>query len=206
VRSRERFIRAATELTVRRPLLWPLVRRPMRSLFERLAPAWDDLRTPGALDAFRAALAVIDVSPSHALDLGTGTGAGAFEVARRWPATAVVGVDMADGMVERARSKTPPELRERVTFAVADAAHLPYDDESFDLVTLLNMVPFFEELRRVSRPGAFLVVSFSLGRDTPIWVPPERLRSDLERHGFGQLRELAAGSGTALLARRLESV
>lgn len=178
----------------------------MRSVFERLAPAWDDLRTPGALDAFRAALAAIDVPPSRALDLGTGTGAGAFEVARRWPATVVLGIDMADGMVERARSKTPPDLGERVTFAVADAAHLPYDDESFDLVTLLNMVPFFAELRRVSRPGAFLVVSFSLGPHTPIWVPPERLRPELERHGFGQFRELAAGAGTALLARRLESV
>ena len=178
----------------------------MRGLFERLAPRWDDLRTPGALDAFRAALAAVDVPPSHALDVGTGTGAGAFEVASRWPATAVLGIDLAAAMVERARAKTPPELAERVTFEVADATHVPSDDGSFDLVTLLNMVPFFAELGRVSRPGAFLVVSFSLGPDTPIWVPPERLRTDLERHGFGQFRELAAGSGTALLARRLESV
>ena len=101
------MIRAVTELVVRRPLLWPLVRRPVRNVFERLAPAWDDLRTPGALDAFRAALATIDVPPSHALDLGTGTGVTAAAVLARHPEAALVGLDASSDVLAQARSVLP---------------------------------------------------------------------------------------------------
>ena len=50
--------------------------------------------------------------------------------------------------------KTPPELADRVRFDEADAERLPYADEWFDLVTLANMIPFFDELDRVVAPGA----------------------------------------------------
>ncbi len=200
----ERFARLATSLVVRRPVLWPLVRPPMRRLFDRLAPVWDERRTPGALAPYEAALELVDVPPRRALDVGTGTGAGALAIARRWPQVEVVGVDIAEAMVEAARRKIPADLADRVTFDLADAARLPYEDGAFDLVTLLNVVPFFDQLRRVMRAGGFLVVAFSLGPETPIWVPPERLRGELDRHGFGAFREVAAGPGTALVARRGE--
>lgn len=201
----ERFARLATTLVVKRPVVWRLLRRPMRRMFNELAPRWDSLRTAGALDAYREALAVVDPPPRRALDVGTGTGAGALEIARRWPDVEVLGVDLAERMIAEARRKTPPELAHRVRFAVADAARLPYEDRAFDLVTLLNVVPFFGELARVVRRGGTVVVSFSLGRETPIWVPPDRLRGELARAGFADFRELEAGTGTALLARRGEA-
>ena len=52
---------------------------------------------------------------------------------------------------------------------------LPYDDGAFDLVTLANMIPFFDELARVTAPGGALVFSFSGGAETPIYVPSARL-------------------------------
>ncbi len=201
----ERFARLATTLVVKRPVVWRLLRRPMRRMFNELAPRWDSLRTAGALDAYREALALVDPPPRRALDVGTGTGAGALEIARRWPDVEVLGVDLAERMIAEARRKTPPELAHRVRFAVADAARLPYEDGGFDLVTLLNVVPFFDELARVVRRGGTVVVSFSLGRETPIWVPSDRLRGALGRAGFGDFHELEAGTGTALLARRGEA-
>ena len=51
------------------------------------------------------------------------------------------------------------------------------------------------------RPGGHAVFVFVHGAATPIYVPPEHLRAGLE-HGFSDVAELAAGAGTALVARR----
>ena len=51
----------------------------------------------------------------------------------------------------------PAELAGRVRFDVADASKLPFQDGAFDLVVLLNMIPFFEELARVTAPGGTAV-------------------------------------------------
>jgi ubiquinone/menaquinone biosynthesis C-methylase UbiE len=196
-----RFARLATNLTVRRPALWPLLRPVMRLQFDWLAPYWDSLRAPGYMAAYEAGLA--SVPPSRrALDVGSGTGLGAFAIAARFPGADVVGVDLSEDMVAEARRKTPPELAGRIRFEQADAARLPFADESFDLVALGNMIPFFDELARVLAPGGTLLVAFSSGPETPIYVPFERLRAELVRRGFAQFAEFAAGSGTALLARK----
>jgi SAM-dependent methyltransferase len=196
-----RFARLATNLTVRRPALWPFLRPLMRLQFDWLAPYWDSLRAPGYMAAYEAGLAAVP-APRRALDVGTGTGIGAFAVATRFPDADVVGVDLSEDMVAEARQKTPAEIADRIRFEQADAARLPFPDEAFDLVTLGNMIPFFDELARVLSPGGTLLVAFSSGSETPIYVPFERLRAELERRGFAHFAELAAGSGTALLARK----
>jgi hypothetical protein len=64
------------------------------------------------------------------------------------------------------------------------------------------MIPFFDELTRVVAPGGRVVFGFSAGPATPIYVPAERLRAELARRGFTDFAEVAAGPGTALLARK----
>jgi ubiquinone/menaquinone biosynthesis C-methylase UbiE len=198
----QRFARIATQVVVRRPMLWRLFRRPLTRQFDRLATVWDGIRSPGHLASFEAALELVPEPPRRALDLGTGTGDGALAIARRWPSTEVVGVDIAEAMVERAREKTPPELDARVRFERADAAALPYPDGAFDLVALANMIPFFDELARVVAPGGRVLFAYSLGPETPIYVPPEVLRDELAARGFGSFAELARGPGTALLGEK----
>ena len=96
----------------------------------------------------------------------------------------------------------PPELAGRVHFQQGDASRLPYDDASFNLVGLANMIPFFDELARVLAAGGGAIVAFSSGSETPIYVATERLRRELEPRGFTDFAEFSAGSGTALLARK----
>jgi SAM-dependent methyltransferase len=91
-----------------------------------------------------------------------------------------------------------------VTFQTGDAERLPFADGSFELVTLANMIPFFDELARVAAPGGHVVFSFSSGPQTPIWVPPERLRRELEARGFVDFADFENGAGTALLARQAD--
>jgi SAM-dependent methyltransferase len=199
VNPQQRFARLVTRLVVRQPALWRLLRRPLRRTFDRLAPTWTAHRP---VDHLEPALARIDRPPRRILDLGTGTGRAASALARRWPDAEVLGVDFAPEMVAEARRHLAPELASRVRFEVADAARLPYDDGAFDLVVLANMIPFFDELARVVAPGGTVVAGFSSGDRTPIYVPPERLRSELARRGFGEFAEFAASGGTALLARK----
>ena len=198
----ERFARLTTNAVLRRPGLWRLFRGPIRLQFDRLAPVWDSMRRPDSLASFERALDEIQPPPRRALDLGTGTGAGAFAIARRFLGAEVVGVDLAPGMLAEARRLTPPDLAERVRFEYADASRLPYDDQSFDLLGLANMIPFFEEIERVLAPGGWAIFSFSGGAETPIWVPPERLRVELSRRGFSEFADFHAGRGTSLLARK----
>ncbi len=197
----QRFARLVTTAVVRRPRLWRLFRAPLRGQFERLAPYWDERHGPNHLASYEAALGRIAPPPRRALDLGTGTGDGAVALARRFSDAEVVGLDLAEAMVNEARRKLPRELGGRVTFVRGDAASLPFPDASFDLVAHANAIPFFDELVRVLRPSGWVVFAFSRGAATPIYVPLERLRAELERRGFDGFEEIAAGTGNALLAR-----
>ena len=197
-----RFARFTTNQVVRWPRAWPLFRWLTRRQFDRIAPVWDEMRSAEAFAPLEAALDSLDSAPRRVLDLGTGTGRAAFLLARRYPEAEVVGVDLAPAMLAEARSLTPPELAGRVSFEEADAERLPYPDASFDLVSLANMIPFFPELERITAADGAVVFSFSGGADTPIYVPPEVLRTELSKQGFSEFADFVIGSGTALAARK----
>jgi ubiquinone/menaquinone biosynthesis C-methylase UbiE len=197
----QHFARLVTDAVVRRPVLWRVLRRPLRGMFDRLAPTWETRIGPHHLLALE--LALVDVPSSRrVLDLGTGTGFVAKALAERYPEAEVVGIDISAGMIDEARRMLPPELAARVSFEVGDAASLACPDADFGLVVLSNMIPFFDELTRVLAPGGTLVLSFSRGDETPIYVPFARLRDELGRRGFTEFAEFSAAPATAFRAQR----
>jgi ubiquinone/menaquinone biosynthesis C-methylase UbiE len=200
----QKFARVATDSVIRSPRLWRIFRPLVRKQFDAIAPTWDTMRGPESFAPFERAVEAVSPAPTRVLDLGTGTGEGAFAVARRFPQAEVLGVDLAEGMLAEAKRKAPSEMHGRVRFERGDASALPFPDESFDLVTHANMIPFFDELARVSKPGGQALFAFSMGDATPIYVSSERLRTELQRRGFTEFAEFAAGSGTALLARKAD--
>lgn len=197
-----RFARLATDALVARPALWPLFRPTLRKQFDLLAPAWDESRNPEALAPLGVALERVAPPPRRVLDLGTGSGKAARFVAEGVPDAEVVGIDLSPRMIAEAERLLPEHLRGRVRFLVGDATRLPFGDGEFDLVLLLNMIPFFDELARVTAPGGTTVISFSSGAQTPIYVPVTILRERLTPLGFGGFDEVAAGGGTAFIAHR----
>jgi SAM-dependent methyltransferase len=197
----QRFARLVTDAVVRRPALWGLFRGRLRGMFDDLAPTWETRIGPHHLGALNLALEDVP-PPRRALDLGTGTGVVAMALADRYPEAEVLGIDLSPGMIEEARRKLPPALADRVRFEVGDASALVSPDGDFELVVLSNMIPFSAELARITALGGTLVLSFSRGAETPIYVAPERLRRELGDRGFTEFAEFSAEPATALRAKR----
>lgn len=197
--------RALNASVARAPWLWPVLRRPMANYFDDLAIGWDE-RTgaPGAdhLAPLAVAVTKIDRRPERALDIGTGTGVAALFVAREFPRASVRGVDISEEMIHQAKSKVGLDPEGRVAFRVADASALPYDDGHFDLVTQLNMPPFFAEISRVLRHGGHAIVAASSGDRTPFFTPDAVLERGFDRNGMVMVKADRIGAGSYFVARK----
>ena len=210
--ARIRVIGRALNATIARaPWLWPLLRPALHGFFDRAAPGWDERTGAGSVDhlarAARPPARRYGRPPS-----GSSTSAPA--PARRrcsWPASSrgasVRGVDISEEMIRAAQAKVGLDPEGRIAFKVADAAALPYGDESFDLVAQLNMPPFFAEIARVLRPGGGRDRRRrELGRATPFYTAARRARARASR-GTGSSsvaerrgRRAAPGSSAASVA------
>jgi ubiquinone/menaquinone biosynthesis C-methylase UbiE len=143
---------------------------------QRLTPeqlgALDQFHTRGlAATAELATLAGITAETS-VLDVGAGIGGPARFLAATYGCR-VVGVDLSEPFVEAARYLTERTgLGEQVSFKVASALELPFDDGRFDAVLLQHVAMniadrarLYREIRRALRPGGrfatFDVVSIS---------------------------------------------
>jgi SAM-dependent methyltransferase len=197
--------RALNATVARAPWLWPVLKVPMRRFFDRAAHGWDDRTGAGSSDhlaALAAGLLHVSPVPERALDLGTGTGAGALLVAREFPQARVRGVDVSEAMIARAKSKVGLDPEGRIAFRVADAAALPWPGASFDLVVQLNMPVFFAEVARVLRPGGFVVVAASWGPETPFFTPDAVVARGFAKRGVTQHVAGGAGPGTYWVGRQ----
>ena len=197
--------RAINALVARAPVAWPLLRAAQRRYWEGRAPGWGErVNRSGAeyLAPLAAGLLHVRPEPERALDIGTGLGDAALLVAREFPHARVRGIDFSEEMIRRAQARIGLDPEGRVAFKVADAADLPFEDESFDLVTQLNVPPFFAEIGRVLRPGGFALVAASWGPLTPFYTPESVLRRGFRRAGLEPFESAEASAGTYFLARR----
>ena len=132
-------------------------------MFDRIARVYDRMNsvmTAGMHHRWRERAAdPAGVGPgSTALDVATGTGDLAVELARR--GAEVTGMDFAPAMLALARKKAPG-----LTFEEGDALELRYNDASFDAVTVgfgarnfSDLDHGLAEMARVTKPGGRVVV------------------------------------------------
>ncbi|HEX6254675.1 MAG TPA: class I SAM-dependent methyltransferase [Euzebyales bacterium] len=128
----------------------------------------------------RGAGLVAEHAPRAVLDVGSGTGALSFALARRMPGGDVVGIEPSEAMVAYAHAKAA-RLGLDVDFRQGYAQDLPVSDDAVDAVTISlalhhvaeDRVPdALAEARRVLRPGGLLfVIEFApVGRVAPLLV------------------------------------
>jgi demethylmenaquinone methyltransferase/2-methoxy-6-polyprenyl-1,4-benzoquinol methylase len=177
----------------------------VQTMFDRIAGVYDAMNTAmtaGLHHRWRARAA--DLARvghgSRVLDVATGTGDLAIELARRvCPAGEVVGSDFAKGMLARARAKVAGE-RLKPRFEWGDALDLPYPEDSFDAATVgfgarnfADLARGLAEMARVVRPGGRVVV---LEITTPTRAPLSvfyRLWFDRAVPALGRLAAAAGG-------------
>lgn len=123
----------------------------------------------------------LDGGTRKVLDLGTGPGVSAFEVAQELSPVAVLGIDVSHAMLRRAihNRRRYPQSAKRVAFTQADAAHLPLRRASVDAITTHSFLylvsdrrAVLREIRRVLRPGGVAV--FFEPRQERASIPPLR--------------------------------
>jgi demethylmenaquinone methyltransferase / 2-methoxy-6-polyprenyl-1,4-benzoquinol methylase len=138
----------------------------VRGMFDRISGVYDAMNsamTAGLHHRWRERT-VDRVALSHgesALDVCCGTGDMTLELRRRVGAQGrVTGCDFSEAMLELARRKAAREGFDDIEFEPADALALPYDDDSFDAVTvgfgvrnLADIDRGLGEMARVLRPG-----------------------------------------------------
>jgi demethylmenaquinone methyltransferase/2-methoxy-6-polyprenyl-1,4-benzoquinol methylase len=136
-------------------------------MFDRIAGVYDlmnSVMTAGLHHRWRSRAAdQARLGPGdRALDVATGTGDFAIELARRvGPAGEVIATDFSEAMLRRARTKTAGNVR----FEWGDALALTYPDDSFDAATVgfgarnfTDLPRGLAEMVRVVRPGGRVVV------------------------------------------------
>ena len=160
--------------------------------FDELSPDWhadhtSDLR----LAALEDALDRGEIASGRLVELGCGTGAGTERIAARRPLSAAV--DLSAGMLAHADKSLAPFVR-------ADAQFLPLRAAAADVLVLVNMFLFPEEVDRVLAPSGQLLWVSTMGDETPIYLPPETVIEMLP--GRWTATASRAGTGIWMVARR----
>ena len=147
-------------------------RGEVRRAFDRAAATYDaaaELQRR-VRDELLSRLDYVKLEPGAVLDLGAGTGHAALALKRRYPASTVLAVDLAESMLREARRRQT--LFRRFQRVCADAAALPLRSASVELVFSSLMLQWcdvpdgvFAECRRVLRPGGLLSFT-TFGPDT----------------------------------------
>lgn len=101
--------------------------------------------------------------PERILQVQCGEGDGALFLAREFPRASVRGVDADEAAIRRASGRIGLDPEGRLAFKVGGPRRLPFPDDLFDLVALLDAEPAPREVARVLRPGGFLIVARSAG-------------------------------------------
>lgn len=155
---------------------------PIAAMFDRISPKYDRLNHLLSFNIDKVwrrktARAVAKKRPTNILDLATGTADLAIALAKHNPQAHIVGMDISERMLDIGKEKVKKQgLEGQIDLHPGDAASLPFDNNSFDAVTVAFGVRNFEnrdkglaEIQRVLRPdGQTFILEFSMPEKFPM--------------------------------------
>ena len=155
---------------------------PIADMFDRISPKYDVLNHLLSINIDKVwrkktAKAVARTHPKRILDLATGTADLAILLAKHNPQAHIIGMDISEKMLEIGKRKVDKKnLIHQIELRTGDAASLPFEDNTFDAVTVAFGVRNFEnldkglsEIHRVLKPmGQVFILEFSMPDKFPI--------------------------------------
>ena len=122
-------------------------------------------------------LAIVKKSEANSiLDIATGTGDLAISFAKNTGANIIKGLDISEGMLNVGKEKILKEgLSDKIEMILGDSENLPFDDESFDAISVAFGVRNFENLEKglseilrvLKSKGTFVVLETSVPVKSP---------------------------------------
>ena len=118
---------------------------------------------------------VSDKNPKTVLDIATGTGDLAILMTET-SAEKIIGLDISAGMLDVGRKKIEAKkLSDKIEMILADSENMPFENDTFDAITVAFGVRNFEtlekglsEILRVLKPnGIFVILETSVPEKTP---------------------------------------
>jgi malonyl-CoA O-methyltransferase len=160
-------------------------RHSVKRHFSRSAHTYDAAAVMQKLVAERLAerLPLFKMTPERILDLGAGTGLFSQQLRAQYPKARLILADLSLQMLQQAKQQTaltPSRWRDwlalgkvgQTDFVTADAYHLPFADQSVDMLVSSLMLQWCDDLdqvlaecRRVLTPNGLFYVA-TLGPDT----------------------------------------
>jgi len=155
---------------------------PIAAMFDRISPHYDALNHGLSLNIDKVwrrktAKAVAKSQPKTILDLATGTADLSIALAKHNPEAHIVGMDISEKMLEIGKAKVKAQkLESQINLQFGDAASLPFEDNSFDAVTVAFGVRNFEDLgkglseisRVLKSGGQAVILEFSMPERFPV--------------------------------------
>jgi len=148
-----------------------------------------------------AAAALHVGAPERILQVQCGEGDGALFLAREFPAARVRGVDSSLASVRAASARIGLDPEGRVAFKQGGPRPLPYPDDQFDLVAVLDEAVPVAEVARVLRPGGHLIRAHTEPGRAPRGLRGRWLERRLARRGFEPVESGEAGPGSFSVVR-----
>ncbi|MEZ5078353.1 MAG: methyltransferase domain-containing protein [Solirubrobacterales bacterium] len=139
--------------------------------------------------------------PERILQVQCGEGDGALFLAREFPSARVRGVDSSVVSVRAAAARIGLDPEGRVAFKVGGPRPLPFPDDQFDLVAVLDEAVPVAEVARVLRPGGHLIRAYTERAGAPRGLRDWYLCRRLARRGIEPVRQDEAGAGSFSVAR-----
>ena len=109
-------------------------------------------------------------NPKTILDLATGTADLSIQLARKCPQSRIIGIDLSGKMLNLGKEKiNEKHLENQITLCQGNACELPYEDNSFDAITVAFGIRNFQDLgkglkemqRVVKKGGNIAILEFS---------------------------------------------